>query len=196
MKVFVSALIYLISILFTLNVYAAGKSAKKLQADVNPMRAPQVLEPGDNLIGVRGSQGNVFDHTPAIGASYEHMITPNFAFGTSLNYASYSSTVRVGPYSGTYDYKAYSVNAFGAFHFDLFKAKNLDTSVSAGLGHTFIRSNWSSNAGLQASGDVDGDVTYLLGYANARYFINSSWAFAGSVGIGLGNVAIGMDYLF
>ncbi len=175
---------------------ATGKSAKKMAANETNLSAPQVVEKGDNMIGARMGQGDVFDSKPMVGVNYERMLTQNFGVGGMFNYASYTHTFNVGGYRGTWEYDAYAFAAYGSLHADVFKVKNLDTYVTAGVGRTVIRSHWTSNNGLGRYGDVDGDSNYLLAYVNARYFINSAWAFTASVGAPIGTLALGMDYLF
>jgi hypothetical protein len=174
----------------------SGKSAKKLEADRHQLRAPQVVEEGDNAIGLRAAQGDVFRNNPMVGFNYEHMVSPNFGIGGQYHYSTYTHTIRVGELKGTYEYDAHVYLLYGSYHFDLFKVRNLDTYISAGFGRTVLKSNWTSNSGLADAGSADSSSTYLLGYVNARYFINSNFAFTGSVGTPIGTLALGMDYLF
>lgn len=175
-----------------------GKSAKKIEADRNrtAVRSPEVIEQGDNSIGARAFQGDAFDSHPLLGVNFEHMITDNFGVGGAYGYSTYQTTVHAGGFKGTYTYDVHVFAALGSYHFNVFQVKNLDTYVSAGLGRTVLRSEWSSNTGLADQNSADSSSTYLLGYVTARYFINSRLGFTGSLGTPIGTLAVGMDYLF
>jgi hypothetical protein len=174
----------------------AGKSAKKMAADHNRLSSPQVIEAGDNTIGLRAYQGDAFSNAPMLGVNYEHMINENFGVGGGYGYANYTNTVHVGGLKGQYRYDAHVYTVTGSYHFDLFKARNLDTYISAGVGRTVLKHKWHSNTGLADRGSAKGNSTYLLGYANFRYFVNSKFAFTGSLGAPVGTLALGADFLF
>lgn len=193
-------IVLVLSLMFVGTAHAAkpgvGKSAKKIAADKSNLTPPQVLEPGDNMIGLRANQGDVFDHKPLIGVNYERMLTTNFGVGGQFFYTEYQTNFNVNGFRGTWDYEAYVFAAYGSFHFDIFKVKNFDTYISAGVGRTQINSKWHSNDKLPASSKVDTSSMYLLGYVTGRYFVNSNWAFSGSLGLPIGTLSLGMDYLF
>jgi hypothetical protein len=195
MKLVALTLTMLFAVVATAATNTAGTTSKKFESGPG-MSAPQVLETGDNLIGARAYQGEVFDNNPLISLNYERMVAPNFGVGGLFGYSTYEKTIRVGTLKGTYEYDAYVIGALGSFHFDLFKVKNLDTFLTGGVGRTIIKSKWSSRNGLAQNTEADSSSTYLLGYATARYFVNPQWAFSGSLGINLGTLALGMDYLF
>ncbi len=174
----------------------AKRSPKKAAADTLKMKAPQVIEPGDHSLGLRASQGQSYNHQPAFGLQYERLLAPNFGVGAAVHYATYKTSLTVGPITGTWEYRALAVQAFGSFHFDLFKVPNLDTYISAGVGHTSLKSRWSSNSDLPAIAQADGSSSYLTASLGARYFINSEWAFVGALTVPGGALSLGMDYLF
>lgn len=173
-----------------------GRSVKKVAADTVAIKPPQVLEQSDIVLGFRASQGQSFEHQPALGVALEKMLTPNFGLGAEVKYATYQIKMSVGPMTGTWDYKALAIGVSGSFHFDLFNVKNLDTSISAGVGRTSLKSSWSSNMDLPSPGQAQTSTTYLMAAVQARYFLNSRWAFTGGLSVPGGALALGMDYLF
>jgi outer membrane protein W len=188
-------LVPILVLLTGINAMAGEKSAKKQAADEPTLGAPQVLEVGDSLLGARLGQGTDFGGAAALGVSYEYMFHQNFGVNPQLHYSSYSSKISVGPIDGEWDYTAWTLSVQGTFHVDLFKSRNWDPYLSAGIGRSFISSHWKAN-GFDAPAQADSSSTYLLAYANFRYFINSSWGIQASVGTGLGTFSIGIDHLF
>jgi hypothetical protein len=190
--------VLLLSIFVGLGANAAiNKSSKKLAADRSTMSAPQVLEDGDSLAGVRVNQGTDFGGATAIGVSYEYMFHPNFGFNPQVHWATYNSKFAVGPYEGEYDYNVFSLAAQATFHGDLFKTKNLDPYLSGGVGRTFVNSKMKTNVPIDfGAPHADSSSTFLVLYANLRYFVNSSWAMQASLGTGLGTFSLGVDHLF
>lgn len=173
-----------------------GRSAKKIAADQNRLRAPQVLEENDALFGVRATQGSSFEGAATLGASYEYMVHPNFGLNGQFHHAAYSTKYNVGFASGEWKYTAWTLVAAGTLHGDLFRVKNLDTYATVGLGHSIFNSSWKSNFNLSNPGNAETNKTFLVATLNARYFVDSRWGFSGSLGTGLGVLGIGLDYLF
>lgn len=180
----------------TTSTQPVERSQKKIEADRVGLSGPQVLEQGDNLIGVRVNQGGIFADNSVVGLSYERMVRPNLGLGLQARYTSYSNRWSSTFFSGRYDYTATTIAATGNLHADVFKVRNLDTFATAGLGHTFLTSRWSSSDQIVDPGTGDASTTFLLAYINARYFVDSSWSFTASLGTGLGTLGLGMDYLF
>ena len=176
---------------------SSPKSAKKAAAEDSPLREPEVLEKGDTTVGLRLSQGGVYSGEAMLGANFEHMVTPNIGVGGAFAYGSYNNKFGNGLYNGEWDYTVYSLAVLGNFHADIFKVKNLDTFVTFGLGHALLSSKWRTNDSRQAPlVAADSSTSFFLAYVNARYFLNSKWGLTGSLGTGLGTLAVGVDYLF
>lgn len=172
------------------------RSSKKAAAEHTNLAAPQVLEVGDNLIGVRASQGTAFEGTSVLGFNFENMIAPNFGLGAQLHYANYTNRFNGGGVSGEYNYTALALAATGNMHVDLFKVKNLDTFGTLALARTFLTSRWKSNQDFANPSSADSGTFFLAAYLNARYFVDSKLAVTASVGTGLGTLGFGLDYLF
>jgi hypothetical protein len=176
--------------------HAAGRSAKKLAADHNPLSAPQVLEAGDSLVGLRSLDSAGFGGNVALGLSYEKMVRPNFGFSLQVFNSSYSTKYSVGPLAGRWDYSVWTFDLLGNFHADLLGVRNLDTFVSGGVGRSILTSKWTSSSDLPAPANTETSRTFLMASLNARYFIDSKWSFLISAGTGAGTFGFGADYLF
>jgi hypothetical protein len=190
------SLFWILTLTVSQNALAFQKSAKKAAADRVTLTEPQVVEEGDSIFGLRANKGSDFGGATAIGGSYEYMIRPNFGFNTQLDYATYEVNYSVGPITGKWTYKAWALALMGTYHFDLFKVKNLDTFISGGLAHTFLSVSGSNNQGFSMNTGAQTSSTFLVAYANFRYFVDSNWGFTASVGTGLGTASFGVDLLF
>lgn len=167
-----------------------------MDADQVEIRAPQVLEKGDTSLGMRLGEGDIFNGEPLVGLNLEHMVSTNVGISGYFGYDNYASDYQVGVLHGEWDYSVFALAAMVNFHADLFKVKNLDTYASLGLGHNFVNSRWTSNAGITPLNNADSSSSFLVAYLNCRYFLNSNWGFDASLGTGLGTFALGADYLF
>ena len=177
--------------------HGAGKSAKKLEADRSNLTPPAVIEPGDNLFGVRTNQGAVWDGATVLGLSYERIVAPNFGIGVEGAYANFDRSFKSPVVSGTVETNAWTGVVFGNFHANVFKVKNLDTYFTGGIAHTWLRGDFKATAGNASLGmDTKDDDTKAIAYLTARYFVDSTFAFSVAVGTGLGNWGLGMDVLF
>lgn len=173
------------------------KSSKKSRMKKMHLREPQVLEVGDSTIGIRAGQGSVFNGSPVLGGNYEYMFRKNWGLGAHFGYSTYDSSVVSGPVTEKWEYTVMTFVLQGSLHADLFQVENLDTYATLGLGRTFVSSKFTSNIrGLPAIGSADGDTTFLVAYLNARYFFDPQFAATASVGLGLGTLGLGLDYLF
>jgi hypothetical protein len=176
------------------------KSAKKQAADEAKLNVdpPQVLEERDFLLGLRFNRGDSFNGTALFGINAEYMLGPNIGINGQIQHGSYTSAFSVGPFSGQWNYKIWTVTALGAFHADLFKLPNFDPYVTVGLGHSFYSVEWSSDVNGLASPNVGAESGsfFVAAYLNFRYFINSAWGVSASIGTGMGLLGLGVDYVF
>ncbi len=176
------------------------RSAKKIAADQNALRAPQVIEQGDTTLGFRGYQGVNFDDNPLIGGTISHVFRPNFSMGATIAFANYGATMSVGQMDTKVDMSVITGALYGAYHADVFGVKNLDTFVSMGIGRNFISARTRSNVkGADTnipSADIVANGNFFTAYVNARYFIDSRWSFVTSLGTGISRWSMGVDYLF
>ncbi len=179
---------------------AAGKSAKKIEADRSTLKAPQVIEPGDTMLGVRVANGAAFDDATVLGLNLEHMVRPNFGLGLQAHFAEYDVKYSAGGLNGKYETDAITVVGLGNFHVDMFRVKNLDTYFSGGVAYSTIRGEFKADRknafGADDVVNTKSNPTRAVAYFNARYFIDSTWSFTVAAGTGLGNFALGMDMLF
>ncbi len=181
------------------SAFAAGKSAKKMEADRAGISPAQVIEAGDMLIGVRTSTGAAFDNATVMGVNLERIIGPNFGVGVQAHYANYDFKYGAGDITGEYDTDVFVGMIYGAFHADIFKTKNLDTFFLGGIARSEQRGDFTTTTGIEKSRypkDTKEGSNILVGSFNARYFVDASWSFTATMGTGLGNFGIGMDYLF
>ena len=200
------ALLLFGSLLFAAhNVFAApmvAKSAKKAEADRNSLSAPQVIEVGDNVLGVRAGNGAAFDDATVLGMNFEHIVRPNFGLTLQAHYANYSRKAKItsgfNTVEGDFDNTAWTIVGGGNFHVDMFKVRNLDTYFTGGVAHSFISGKFKLKSGPEnvAVADQKSQQTRAIAYFNLRYFVDSKWSFTVSAGTGLGNFGLGMDMLF
>ena len=200
----------ILAILFTLPAVAANSSSSRFRGSkrstaTSGIAAPQVVRIGDALLGVRGAIGSSFEGSAILGANFEYIFHRNIGAGLQVSHSGYSTSFGNEFLTGEFSYNIWVVNAYGAFHADVLKVRNLDTYLTAGLGRTFMSSSVSTvpnpkipdfafNNSLPATAETS--AFFLTASVNGRYFFTPNWSGVASLGLGLGNVGLGMDYLF
>lgn len=181
---------------------ARAKTSKKSSSGIP---APQGVKMGDALLGLRGAIGSSFEGSAILGANFEYLFHRNFGAGLQVSHSGYSTRFGNEFLTGEYSYNVWVVNAYGSLHADVLKVRQLDTFLTAGLGRTFMSSSVSTvpnpkipdfamNNSLPAT--AESSAFFLTASVNARYFFMPNLSGVASLGLGLGNVGLGMDYLF
>lgn len=179
---------------------STGKTKKYYQShSSSSIPAPQSVRPGNSLLGVRGAMGGAFDGSAILGANYEYILQPNIGIGAQVHHSGYSSKFGNAIYNGEWNYDIWVLNAYGAFHVDLFKVKELDTYATAGLGRTFVSSSVKSSSADMPTNEFAATASsgfFLTANINGRYFFTKNLSGVATLGLGLGTLGLGMDYLF
>jgi hypothetical protein len=151
---------------------------------------PQVLQTGDQMVGLRTGLGNIMGGGPGFGFNYEYQTSKFASFGGQLFLSNYGTGVGG---LGTYNYTSTIIIGYASLHSDIFQIQNLDTSASLGIAYNSLKGTWSSSGGADPGTATAGGLSFLIA-VNAKYFFSNKWAVTGSLG-NFGSLIIGLDYM-
>jgi hypothetical protein len=135
------------------------------------------------------------DQSPLYGITAEYGYNDKISIGGMIGHSGSSEHFL---YAGT-DYKAtygYTlVAARGSYHFgDQLKVENLDAYAGVTLGYNSVSVKLPSISGYSFS--AGGSATRVGIYGGGRYWFNPRWAGYGEIGIGIGNLVLGVSTRF
>lgn len=148
----------------------------------------QLLQKGDKYIGGKIALGAIAGASFGLIGGGEYGIDNDIGAIGNIGYSSYSTTYSFG----TWTYTNILLLAGATYHYKFIENDKLDTFGGFQLGYNIGSSSWSGS-GIQPTSDAVGGIVWGFS-ANVRYFISPKLALAGSVGIGLGLLNVGIDY--
>jgi hypothetical protein len=149
-----------------------------------------VLSAGLALGGINGSAGSM--SVPPIFVSYDFGLTPDFSLGAAASY--YQASADYG-YGRDWKYSYTTLAVRGDYHFGrLLPIEKLDLYGGLLLGYGIVSVSAPSNFPGSAGVGSTANLVVWGASLGARYYFTKSLAAQVELGVGLGNLGLGLAY--
>jgi hypothetical protein len=167
----------------------AGPSSSSRQIEPVYHQGEGVLSAGLALGGINGSAGSM--SVPPIFAGFDYGFAPDISVGALAAY--YRATANSG-FGADWSYSYTTVAVRGDYHFGKFvPVEKLDLYAGLLLGYAIVSVSYPASTFGAGAG---GSSNILVWGANlgARYFFTKTLAAEVDLGVGLGNLSLGLAY--
>jgi hypothetical protein len=151
-----------------------------------------VISAGLALGGINGSAGSM--SIPPVFGGFDYAITPDISVGGAVAYYRASASYGYG-YDWHYSYT--TIAARGDYHFGRFvKVDKLDLYGGLLLGYGIVSVSAEGSSALGGISGASSSANLVVWGADlgARYFFTRSLAAQVELGVGLGNLSLGLAY--